>query len=210
MVVGALVIISLTTATLTINAGKRVNIRAVFLALLTGVMWLLAFCINGFPYDTMYFQLAANTVMLISIDVGRIMLQDILSGEVTANRICGAVCIFVLIGFCFAIIHMMVAIQNPAAYKDNSGTYGAQSVPHERYPLFAYFSFCTLSTVGYGDVVPVSRLARACSCLESLCGQLYLAILVARLVGLHIAGAGVPAIAEPRKEQAKELERLLR
>jgi hypothetical protein len=52
---------------------------------------------------------------------------------------------------------------------------------------FQYYSFVTLATVGYGDIVPVTRPARALSVLEALTGQLYLAILISRLVGAHVA-----------------------
>jgi voltage-gated potassium channel Kch len=49
-----------------------------------------------------------------------------------------------------------------------------------------YFSFSTLTTVGYGDIVPRSNAARTLAELEAITGQIYLAVLVARLVGLHI------------------------
>jgi voltage-gated potassium channel Kch len=49
-----------------------------------------------------------------------------------------------------------------------------------------YFSFVTLTTVGFGDVVPVDPVARAAMILEALIGQFYLVVLVARLVGMHI------------------------
>ncbi len=49
-----------------------------------------------------------------------------------------------------------------------------------------YFSFSTLTTLGYGDIVPVSPLARMLTSVEAITGQLYLTVLVARLVGLHI------------------------
>jgi voltage-gated potassium channel Kch len=49
-----------------------------------------------------------------------------------------------------------------------------------------YFSYTTLTTLGYGDIVPVSQIARTLATLEAITGQLYLAVLVARLVGLHI------------------------
>jgi len=64
---------------------------------------------------------------------------------------------------------------------------GRQSV----FPL--YYSFVTMTTLGYGDIVPRSSSARMFAAIEALMGQLYLAVLVARLVGLHIfpsAGAG--------------------
>ena len=53
--------------------------------------------------------------------------------------------------------------------------------------ILTYFSFMTLTTVGYGDVVPTSGSARAAVVLEAVLGHFYLAVLVARLVGLHIA-----------------------
>ena len=51
--------------------------------------------------------------------------------------------------------------------------------------ILEYFSFVTLTTLGYGDVTPASRPARSLACLEAICGQLYLAVLVASLVGMR-------------------------
>ena len=53
-----------------------------------------------------------------------------------------------------------------------------------------YFSFCTLTTVGYGDFVPRTELARGVATLEAVAGQLYLAVLVARLIGLYVSRRG--------------------
>ena len=53
-----------------------------------------------------------------------------------------------------------------------------------------YFSFITLSTVGYGDITPVSRIARWLAAMEAMTGQLYVAVLIARLVALYRSGAG--------------------
>jgi hypothetical protein len=50
-----------------------------------------------------------------------------------------------------------------------------------------YFSFATLTTLGYGDIVPTSPVSRMLASVEAIAGQLYLAVLVSRLVGLHIA-----------------------
>jgi voltage-gated potassium channel Kch len=55
-----------------------------------------------------------------------------------------------------------------------------------------YFSYVTLATLGYGDVVPITDGARSLAVLEALGGTVYLAILVARLIGLHLAHSGTP------------------
>jgi hypothetical protein len=52
---------------------------------------------------------------------------------------------------------------------------------------FIYYSFVTMSTLGYGDITPISNSARSLSLLEAVVGQLYIAVLIARLVGMHIA-----------------------
>ena len=53
--------------------------------------------------------------------------------------------------------------------------------------LFTYFSFVTMSTLGYGDISPVSAAARSCAWIQAVLGQLYIAITIAALVGIHIA-----------------------
>jgi hypothetical protein len=192
--VGALIIFVLLTASFAVGSGHAA-FKNFLLAALTAVMWTLAFTCNIAPFNTVYFGIASYAVaLLFFLTTCSIMWQDIFSGVVTVNRICGAVCIYILVGFCFAMVHMMVVLADPSAYKDNSVTTQPISSTEvlsaeRRYPIFVYFSFCTLSTLGYGDIVPVSRLARSISWVEGLTGQLYLAILVARLVGLHIAGA---------------------
>lgn len=53
-----------------------------------------------------------------------------------------------------------------------------------------YFSFVTITTLGYGDIIPVSRMAKNLALLEAVWGQTYLTVLVARLVGLHLSSSG--------------------
>ena len=53
-----------------------------------------------------------------------------------------------------------------------------------------YYSFVTLTTLGYGDIVPRSEVVRGLAIMEAVAGQLYLAVMIARLVSLYISGAG--------------------
>ena len=99
-------------------------------------------------------------------------------GTVTADRIMGAVAFYLLLGFGWAAAYDLVATINPGAF---SGTIEGGKGPER----WAYFSFVTLTTAGYGDIVPVARAARSLAMLEALVGQLYPAIILARLVSLH-------------------------
>jgi hypothetical protein len=66
-----------------------------------------------------------------------------------------------------------------------------------RIHLFTYYSFVTLTTVGYGDVTPISTPARTCAWLEALTGQFYLAVLVAGLVGALLSQKAESTETEP-------------
>jgi hypothetical protein len=75
---------------------------------------------------------------------------------------------------------------------------GAAAAARGQISHFAYYSFVTLSTLGYGEVTPITRPARSLAALEAIVGQLYLAILIARLVSQHLSSSSdpVPASAE--------------
>ncbi len=193
--IGFMMVASLLTAALAVKSKSKISFIAFLLACLSGVMWVLAFCDHVPPFETTGFQIAAYAVTFaFFVIICCIIMQDVFNGSITSNKICGAVCVYILTGFCFAMLHMIICLADHNAYRNNY--FGVDSTNSmeasynsyvERYPLFVYFSFCTFSTVGYGDIVPISRVARSLSFLEATFGQLYLAVLVARLVGLHTA-----------------------
>lgn len=111
------------------------------------------------------------------------------SRRVTYSTICASLCAYLLIGVFWANVYSLTAIVDPDSFRfglveaDGSGTMrfgGAHSI----YPI--YYSFVTLTTLGYGDIVPTSSAARMFAAVEAVMGQVYLAVLVARLVGLQI------------------------
>jgi hypothetical protein len=101
-------------------------------------------------------------------------------GAITVHRIFGAVAVYLLIGVIWAQAYALIAHLDPTAF--------AHPIPHEPQDLapLLYYSFATLTTVGYGDVLAVHPIARSLAMLEAVIGQLYSAILVARLVGLSL------------------------
>jgi Ion channel len=112
-----------------------------------------------------------------------VLTQTLRAGPVTFHRIQGAIAAYVLLGMIWAYAYALLALLRPGAF---SGPINPADGPR----AWFYFSFVTLTTVGYGDVLPVHPVARSLAILEAVTGPLYLAILVARLVSLTAAPAG--------------------
>jgi len=112
--------------------------------------------------------------------------------RVSFDLICASLCGYLLLGFLWANVYSVVEYIEPDSFafsnlqdeREASVRFEGAQTAHA-----VYYSFVTLTTLGYGDVTPVSSPARIFAVLEAVLGQIYLAVLVARLVGLHIAQA---------------------
>lgn len=111
------------------------------------------------------------------------------TGRVTVDRIFAAVCVYMLIGFAWTFAYAFLEEMVPGSFVALSET--DQNDYVARVLRLRYFSFITLTTVGYGDIIPRSPTARTMAMLEAVTGQIYLMVLVARLVGLHIVHSHV-------------------
>jgi ion channel len=100
--------------------------------------------------------------------------------KISTDLIMGSICVYLLIGLVWASVFAIMEITQPGSFKI-PGEIGSNM------STFSYYSFVTITTLGYGDITPISAPARSLSVLEAIIGQLYIAILVARLVGIHIA-----------------------
>ena len=108
---------------------------------------------------------------------------------VKLNTISASLCVYFLLALLWAVVFSLLTLLDPDSF--NFG-FGAKNLTEETmlfgsgdsiYPV--YFSLVTMTTLGYGDISPATSIARAFSAFEAVMGQLYLAVLVARLVGLH-------------------------
>lgn len=130
--------------------------------------------------DTFYLTLTGlSFIILFLVIVIAIFLTKIFSEDkVTSESIKGGISIYFLLGYLWVYLYRLVLLINNEAI----------SFPEHASELsyILYFSFTTLTTLGYGDIIPVSLLARNLTILESTIGQIYLTVLIARLVGLQL------------------------
>lgn len=110
------------------------------------------------------------------------MRQVLFTGSIDGNKIVGAICIYLLLGFIWAMLYLFIAELTPSAFKGFE-----QGSWHDNLFHALYFSFVTLTTLGYGDITPVLPVARFLAFMEAIVGVFYTAILVASLVGVRMA-----------------------
>ncbi|MCP3869647.1 MAG: two pore domain potassium channel family protein [Gammaproteobacteria bacterium] len=108
--------------------------------------------------------------------------QVVFSGRIDENSIVGAICIYLLLGMIWAMLYMLMEHLVPGSFKGLPETDKAREVD-----AFLYFSFISLTTMGFGDITPTLPLARFLTYMEGIVGQFYLAILVASLVSAHLS-----------------------
>jgi len=114
---------------------------------------------------------------------------------VTMDTLAGAFCVYLLMGLAWGSLYSLLYLQTPGTFHLPDGwapTQRSGIVVDVPFNIMVYYSFTTLTTVGYGDVLPLAAAPRTAAMLEAVLGHFYLAVLVARLVGLHIAHTQKP------------------
>ena len=92
------------------------------------------------------------------------------------------------IGLLFAVIYAHMEYRQPGTFATSQAIFAEDVLSESNlFPLFTYFSFVTLTTLGYGDISPIAEHARTLVWFEALLGQLYLAVMVAGFVAVHIS-----------------------
>ncbi len=184
---------------LSLGKGGQIFIRIIYsIILLAGIAsvakqnkYLIPVTIFAFIslFVSWYSDIDSSTTALIADDFSAIVFNLILAvviliktfkpGEITFHRIEGSIIAYLLVGLIFAFIfHVITLFAGPSTFNNIQGADLKE---------FLYYSFVSLTTMGYGDVTPVHPLARSLATLEGLIGQLYPAILIARLVSMEFA-----------------------
>jgi hypothetical protein len=147
--------------------------------------------IAGIILNVLSFARESDTLHFISIIVLFVFLllatvnalrQVAVGNEISPNRIVGAICIYLLLGVMWSIAYSVVEFLQPGSFKGLT-----ELVPSAWNPDWVYYSFVTITTLGYGDITPLTQTARSLSFAEAIVGQFYIAVLVAGLVSAYIS-----------------------
>jgi ion channel len=125
--------------------------------------------------------IVAGLVLIIFV-VGNLLRFVLRAPSVTTEVLCASISAYLMLGLVWAMAYRLVDELTPGgafSFNTNAGTRSMSGFTG------FYFSFITLSTVGYGDITPVSRIARWLAAMEAMTGLLYVAVLIARLVSLY-------------------------
>jgi len=126
-------------------------------------------------------------IVLFAFTAVVLLRQVLLETAVTLETIAGSVSVYLLLAVVWALIYTLIETTRPGSFQVGGRVLDLPpDVSGGHVPEFLYFSLVTISTVGYGDIVAMTPPARMIAALEGVIGQLYLAVLVARLIGMHV------------------------
>jgi hypothetical protein len=135
------------------------------------------------------------TLLILAFTTRTILSAIIRDSQVTLETLKAAICVYLLIGLLWVYVFALVDLALPGSFlirRTAEGDRVGHLVVNETFPSLLYFSYSTLTTLGYGDVLPLSAPAQTFSYLEAIVGQIYLTMLIARLVGMHITQSNTP------------------
>jgi len=155
--------------------------QTLVVALIIAVPTLLVRWINHVHSDFLPPQLFLwGGISLIGFVVFYLLRFVLRASYVGVEVLCASVSAYVMLGLMWTMAYWLVDILAPGSFSFNTSA-GPKTM--EGFSAF-YFSFITLCTVGYGDITPISKVARMLAALEAMVGLLYVAVLIARLVGI--------------------------
>jgi hypothetical protein len=175
-----------TLLTLSLLAGVRFVSKSKTQTILLSIFVLIAIVFRVLSYLSqghLVFILRSISAMIsLAILAVVVLIHTFRKGPITLQRVQGAVAAYLLLGLVWATAYELLELISPGAIRNST-----LAIPVEMLtPNLIYFSFTTLTTIGYGDLTPVHNVARSLAMLEGLTGQMFPAILIARLVSMEL------------------------
>lgn len=168
---------TLLVATLSVRDEHRVFRISLGLVALIIIVSVLNFAVDRLA--TRILNLALLFAYLLGMAIQTFRKVFFSPGKIDINRIVGAIAIYLLIGLIWAVVYVAIASVDRSAFDIDVGRAWIESLPE-----FVYFSFVSLTTLGFGDIAPSAPIAKFVVYMEAIVGQLYLAIMVAGLVSI--------------------------
>jgi hypothetical protein len=160
----------------------RMRVRtAIALALVPIVLTTIALAL---PSESFWYLFAvgvvlANIACLIAFCIYCVLRYVMQANRITRDQIHAGISVYLMLGFAFGCVYYLLCILDPSCFSvSTAGREGSRA------PDLMYFSFITLTTLGYGDITPVAKMARALVEVEAVGGSLYMAVFMARLVSM--------------------------
>lgn len=163
------------------------------IAIASGLIWFTTLLPMNYAYAALIIS-CSSFALFYAIGIAAIGRHVFLSTRATLNTIVGSACIYLLIGICFAFVYTVLSLSMDGIfYVDGDPLQVGIQLGNVGFKEFLYFSFSSLTTTGYGDIVPKDPLTRLTSYFECIAGSLYLAIVVAKLVGMYVTQKKQPS-----------------
>jgi len=180
---GFMLTVTVVISTFSMSASKRIYKLAWWLVATKIVLDVVGFATPA-PgvFIAEWMVLSTYFVVATVFALGRVLEDD----YVDLNRIAGAISVYMLLGLIWTSLYFALSLLDPQAFEGIAVlTSYREELTNTAYLDLLYYSYVTLSTLGYGDVTPVSRAAQSLSYLEAICGVMYVAVLVAALIGSY-------------------------
>jgi hypothetical protein len=190
VLLGVLLSAVLVSGVWSVARSRRAFLLALLLATPTFLFRWALLVVPSYTIGIVYLVFAIAFYLLVTATV---VVRVFSEQRVTMDTINGASCVYLFLGIIFAHIFSLAEVLHPGSF--SMAEHLQEEIARtasEGIGILSYFSFVTLTTLGYGEITPVTSVTRSLASLEAIIGQLYLTILVARLVGLHVS-AGPPA-----------------
>jgi len=133
-----------------------------------------------------------STMLFLMVVTGAVLYRVLRRGPITAHRIQGAIAVYLMLGLIWAMAYSLIYISDPSSFdlgRSMEGTVDLVAIHTRGMSRLIYFSFVTMTTLGYGDITPQNELADDLVILQALTGQIYLVVIMARLVSLAVVSA---------------------
>ncbi|MFC1823612.1 potassium channel family protein [Thermodesulfobacteriota bacterium] len=170
--------VTLISSIYSISQKKYNTVFSIFVAL----PLLVSFWVPFF-YQSRWVDLLGDVcgVIFFAFIVVAILRHTLRQDEITGDLIAGAAVVYLIMAMMWSYAYRFIETVQPGSFS------ASQSQDIEQFFYFLYYSFVTITTLGYGDIAPITIAAKSFAILEAVIGQLYLVIMVAWLVGRHIS-----------------------